>query len=92
LPIHPPLGNFQLISESYSPEKRLTAWRDDVEEDEVPPKSDEEGNPVNIEEGSRSETSNAPTLEDLMKKLEKLKVEQEAKGKRKENQSILLLK
>jgi hypothetical protein len=45
------------------------------EEDKVPPKFDEEGNPVNIEEGSKSGTSNAPTLEDLMKKLEKLKAE-----------------
>jgi hypothetical protein len=43
------------------------------EEDEVPPKFDEEGNPINIEEGCKSGASNAPTLEDLMKKLEKLK-------------------
>jgi hypothetical protein len=45
------------------------------EEDEVPPKFDKEGNPFHIEEGSKSGTSNAPTLEDLMKKLEKLKTE-----------------
>jgi hypothetical protein len=45
------------------------------EEDEVPPKFDEEGNPVNIEEGSKSRASNASTLEDLMKMLEKLKAE-----------------
>jgi hypothetical protein len=45
------------------------------EEDEVPLKFDEEGNPINIDEGSKSGASNAPTLEDLMKKLEKLKAE-----------------
>jgi hypothetical protein len=28
----PPLGNFQLVSESYSLEKSLTAWRGDVED------------------------------------------------------------
>jgi hypothetical protein len=43
------------------------------DEDEVPPIIDEEGNPINIEEGSKSGASNAPTLEDLMKNLEKLK-------------------
>jgi hypothetical protein len=32
LPIHPPLGNIQLVSESYSAEKSLTAWRGDVED------------------------------------------------------------
>jgi hypothetical protein len=55
------------------------------EEDEVPPKFDQEGNPINIEERSKLGASNlqcsklgasnAPTLEDHMKKLEKLKVE-----------------
>jgi hypothetical protein len=39
------------------------------EEDEVPPKLNEEGNPVNIEEDSKSGTSNTPTLEDLIKSL-----------------------
>jgi hypothetical protein len=47
------------------------------EEDEVSPKFYEEGNPVNIEEGSKSGSSNAPTLEDLMKKLAQSR-EQEA--------------
>jgi hypothetical protein len=42
---------------------------------EVSPKFDEEGNPVTIEEGSKTGASNAPTLEDLMKMLEKLTVE-----------------
>jgi hypothetical protein len=44
-----------------------------MEEDEVPINFDKEGNHVNIEEGSKSGASNAPTLEDLMKNLEKLK-------------------
>jgi hypothetical protein len=43
------------------------------EEDEVPSKFDEEGNPVNTEEGSKLGASNALTLEDLMKKLEEFK-------------------
>jgi hypothetical protein len=42
---------------------------------EVSPKFNEEGNPVTIEEGSKTGASNAPTLEDLMKMLEKLTVE-----------------
>jgi hypothetical protein len=46
-----------------------------VEVDEVPPKFDEEGNPVIIEEGSKMGASNASTLEDLMRQLEKLMVE-----------------
>jgi hypothetical protein len=43
------------------------------EDDEAPPRFDEEGNPSNINEISKSGASNAPTLEDLMKKLQKLK-------------------
>jgi hypothetical protein len=39
---------------------------------EVPQKFDEEGNPITVEEGSKTGASNAPTLEDLMKRLEKL--------------------
>jgi hypothetical protein len=39
---------------------------------EVLQKFDEEGNPVTIEEGSKIGASNTPTLEDLMKRLEKL--------------------
>jgi hypothetical protein len=42
---------------------------------EVPPKFDEEGNPVIVEKGSKMGASNAPTLEDLMKRLEKLMAE-----------------
>jgi hypothetical protein len=42
---------------------------------EVPQKFDEEGNPITIEEGFKTGASNAPTLEDLMKRLEKLMVE-----------------
>jgi hypothetical protein len=43
-----------------------------MEEDEVPPKFDEEGNPVNIDESSKSGASNTSTFEDLMRKVEKL--------------------
>jgi hypothetical protein len=42
---------------------------------EVPQKFDEEGNPITIEKGSKMGASNAPTLEDLMKRLEKLTIE-----------------
>jgi hypothetical protein len=38
---------------------------------EVPQKFDEEGNPITVEEGSKTRASNAPTLEDLIKRLEK---------------------
>jgi hypothetical protein len=54
---------------------------------EVPPKFDEESNPIIIEEGSKTGASNAPTLEKLMRRLEKLTVENKklrakAKGKK----------
>jgi hypothetical protein len=42
---------------------------------EVPPKFDEEGNPITIEEHSKTGASNARTLEDLTKRLEKLTAE-----------------
>jgi hypothetical protein len=42
------------------------------DEDVVPPKFDDEGNPTNIENGSKSGASTCPTLEDLMSKVEKL--------------------
>jgi hypothetical protein len=42
---------------------------------EVPQKFDEEDNPITIEEGSKMGASNAPTLEDLIKSLEKLTTE-----------------
>jgi predicted RNase H-like nuclease (RuvC/YqgF family) len=42
---------------------------------EVLQKFDEEGNPITIEEGSKMGASNTPTLEDLMKRLEKLTAE-----------------
>jgi hypothetical protein len=46
------------------------------DEGEVPPQQfNEDDNPIVIEVGSKSVTSNTPTLEDLMKKLEKLKAE-----------------
>jgi hypothetical protein len=49
------------------------------------PQIDEDDNPIVIELGSKSRTSNTPTLEDLMKKVEKLKAKNKrlkAKGKR----------
>jgi hypothetical protein len=53
---------------------------------EVPPQQfDEDGNPIVGEDDCKSETSKAPTLEYLMKKLEKLKAENNklrAKGKK----------
>jgi hypothetical protein len=56
------------------------------DEGEVPPQQfNEDGNPIVIEDGSKSETSKPPTLEYLMKKLEKLKVENKkliAKGRK----------
>jgi hypothetical protein len=46
------------------------------EEGEVPPpQHDEDDNLIVVEEGSKSGSHKAPTLEDLMRKLEKLKVE-----------------
>jgi hypothetical protein len=57
-----------------------------VDEIEVlPPKFDDDGNPLVVEEVSKLETSKTPTLEDLMKKLEKLKAKKKklkAKGKK----------
>jgi hypothetical protein len=45
-------------------------------EGEIPPEQfDEDDNPIVSEDSSKSETSKAPTLEYLMKKLEKLKAE-----------------
>jgi predicted RNase H-like nuclease (RuvC/YqgF family) len=41
----------------------------------LPLKFDDDGNPLIVEEGSKSGTSKTPMLENLMKKLEKLKAE-----------------
>jgi hypothetical protein len=56
-------------------------------EDKIPPKFDEEGNLINVDENSKSGASNASTLEDLMRKLEKLtaknqRIRAKAKGKK----------
>jgi hypothetical protein len=51
----------------------------------LPLKFDDDGYPVVVEEGSKSGTSKTPTLEDLMKKLDKLKATNKrlkAKGKK----------
>jgi predicted RNase H-like nuclease (RuvC/YqgF family) len=55
--------------------------------EEVPPKFDEECNPVTTEEGSKIGASNAPTFDKLMRRLEKLTAENKelrakAKGKK----------
>jgi hypothetical protein len=49
--------------------------RDGDEIEVLPPKFDDDDNPLVVEEGSKSGTSKTPTLEDLMKKLEKLNAE-----------------
>jgi hypothetical protein len=49
------------------------SWTREIEE--VPPKFDEKGNPIIIEEGSKTGASNAPTLEEPMRRLEKLTAE-----------------
>jgi hypothetical protein len=74
----PILDNFQLVSEPYFPEKSLTVWRGDIrtgEIEEVPPKFDEEDNSIIIEEASKTGASNAPTLEELTRRLEELMTE-----------------
>jgi hypothetical protein len=43
--------------------------------EELPPNFNEEGNPIIIEEGSKMGASNAPTTEELMRRLEKLTTE-----------------
>jgi predicted RNase H-like nuclease (RuvC/YqgF family) len=51
----------------------------------LPPKFNDDSNPLVVEEGSKSGTSKTPALEDLMKKLEKLKAENKklkVKGKK----------
>jgi predicted RNase H-like nuclease (RuvC/YqgF family) len=40
-----------------------------------PPPLDEDGNPIVVEDGSNTETSTTPTMEELMKKLKKLNAE-----------------
>jgi hypothetical protein len=55
------------------------------EDEKSTPRLDEDGNPIVIEVGSKSGTSKTPTLEDLMKMLEKLRAKNKrfkAKGKK----------
>jgi hypothetical protein len=57
--------------------------RDEIEE--LPPQLNEENNPIIIQVGSKLRTSKTPTLEDLIKKLDKLKTENKklkTKGKK----------
>jgi hypothetical protein len=54
------------------------------EDEKIMPRLDEDSNSIVVELGSKSGTSKTQTLEDLMKKLEKLKAENKrlkAKGK-----------
>jgi hypothetical protein len=58
--------------------------RNGDEIDVLPPKFDDNDNLIAVEEGSKLGTSKTPTLEDLMKKIDKLKAENKrlkAKGK-----------
>jgi hypothetical protein len=55
-----------------------------------PPPLDEDGNPIGVDDGSNTKTSTAPTIEELMKKLEKLNAELKklkAKDKKGKNHS-----
>jgi hypothetical protein len=59
--------------------------------EEVPPKFDEEGNPIIIEEGFKMGASNATTSDDLMRRLEKLTTENKklrVKAKNKKTKGI----
>jgi hypothetical protein len=47
----------------------------DASSEKTLPQHDEDGNPIVVEVGSKSGTSKTPTLDHLMKKLEKLKAE-----------------
>jgi hypothetical protein len=55
-----------------------------------PPPLNEDGNPIIVDDGSNTETSMAPIVEELMKKLEKLNAELKklkAKDKKDKNHS-----
>jgi hypothetical protein len=57
------------------------------DKDEFPPKFNDEGNPTNNDNGSKSGASVGPNLEDLMRQLEKImtenkKLRAKAKGKK----------
>jgi hypothetical protein len=57
------------------------------DEEEFPLKFDDEGNPTNNDDGSKSGASDSPTLEKLMRRLEKLtvknkKLRAKARGKK----------
>jgi hypothetical protein len=64
------------------------------DKDIVPPKFDNEGNPTNNEEGSKLGASTGPTLEELMRRVEKLtaknkKLRAKAKGRKTKGSSSL---
>jgi hypothetical protein len=63
------------------------------EEDEVPPQFDDENNTNNNQEDDKSRASGGPSLEDLMRRLEKLtvknnKLRRKAKGKKTKGDSF----
>jgi hypothetical protein len=62
-------------------------YPDTGDEDEFPPKFDDEVNPTNNDDGSKSGASASPTLEELTRMLEKLttenkKLRENARGKK----------
>jgi hypothetical protein len=63
------------------------------DEDEVPPRFDDKNNMNNNQEGDKSGASRAPSLEDLMRRLEKLTAENKklrVKAKGKKQKEVLL--
>jgi hypothetical protein len=89
LPIHPPRQLSIGIRTKLS-EKRLTAWRGNVEdgdEDNATPRFDDKSKTNNNEESSKTRASIDTKLEDLMKRLDKLtgennKLRRKVKAKR----------
>jgi predicted RNase H-like nuclease (RuvC/YqgF family) len=78
LPIHHPLGNFQLVSEPNSPKRTYPlgkAMLRNGDEDDSTPRFDDKSNTNNNEESSKTRASTDAKLEDLMKRLEKLTAE-----------------
>jgi hypothetical protein len=58
-----------------------------------PPPLDEDGNPIVVEDGSNMETSTSLTMEELMKKLEKLNaVLKKLKKRTRKAKKVFLLK
>jgi hypothetical protein len=61
----------------------------------TPPPLEKDGNPIVDEDGANMETSTAPTLEELMRRLEELTAENKklrAKAKKQEDRGKLFIK